>query len=271
MHIELLANELLLHIFFSCNSVRDALNLAAVNHHFYRVFAGSKRLPILFAAAEEEYGPLHDAIQVATYNSSQPAHIARDVPLSFALLKQVHLELGHWAKKWVEVYPSKKWRTDFENRRLITSEESHRLRRAIYRLWLYSRAFHNVRYSRTGRMQRHVILERAELLHNWSTSELAEIEDVRELLREIIQSHICPSNGTIQRKFRNRFPESDHQLLFNIHLNYLPPASSFQTHFHSIHQGTASPRASIAMKYASTPWHEPGAEGWGDDIPHYCK
>ena len=22
-------------------------------------------------------------------------------------------------------------------------------------------------------------------------------------------------------------------------------------------------------KYTSTPFHEPGAEGWGDDIPHY--
>ena len=121
-----------------------------------------------------------------------------------------------------------------------------------------------------------MILERAELLHNWSTVELAEIEDVRAVLREVVQSQICPSNGTIQRKFRKRFPDVDHQLLFNvnIHLNYpLPPNSTptfFQAHFHSAHQTTASSRASLAMhKYTANAWHEPGAEGWGDDIPHY--
>ena len=120
------------------------------------------------------------------------------------------------------------------------------------------------------------MLERAELLHNWSTAELAEIEDVRQVIRDVLQTHVCPSNGTIARKFRKRFPDAEQQLVFNIHLNYPPPVSSFQAHFHSEHQVTSSPkflpasaRAANGLKYASTPFHEPGAEGWGDDIPHY--
>jgi hypothetical protein len=268
MHIEQLPNELLLQIFFSCSSMKDTLNLAASNSHFHRVFSGSKKLPILFTAAETQYGPLDDAIQVVTHNASQPAHLTRRAPQSFALLRQL-ISIGRSAQKWTQIYPMQKWKEDYENRRLLTHDEAYRVRRAIYRISLYARAFHNPRYSRMSRMQRHIILERAELLHNWTMAELAEIEDIREIIREVVQSHICPSNGTIQRKFRKRFPESDHQLLFNIHLNYPPSATSFQTHFHSVHQATASPKAASAMKFAATAWHEPGAEGWGDDIPHY--
>ncbi|MCJ1323420.1 hypothetical protein MMC10_000080 [Thelotrema lepadinum] len=275
MHIENLANELLLDIFFSCGSIQDALNLAAVNQRFRNLYSGSRRLPILFSSAESQYGPLEDAIQVVTYNSSQPANLIRGVPHSFALLQQLN-ELGRSASKWVDMYPLKKWKEKFENRRLLRTSEAYCLRRAIYRLTLYARAFHNARYPRTLRMQRHAILERAELLHNWSTAELAEIEDVREVLREVVQVQICPSNGTIQRKFRKRFPDSEHQLLFNfnIHLNYPSPAPAaatfFQTNFHSAHQTTPSSRASLAMsKYAATSRHEPGTQGWGDDILHY--
>ncbi|KAI4155310.1 MAG: hypothetical protein LQ340_001075 [Diploschistes diacapsis] len=275
MHIEELPNELLLDIFFSCRSVKDVLALGTASRHFYHVFSGSKKLPILFQSAEVQYGPLEDAIQVVTYNHSQPAHRIRKAPLSLALLHQL-IDLGKSAAKWIEIYPSRKWKDNFEDRRLLRASETYRLRRAVYRLTLYTRAFHNARYPRTSRMQRHVILERASLLHNWSTAELAEIEDIRVVLRDVIESRICPSNGTIQRKFRKRFPDSDHQLLFNlnIHLNYPPPPTTagafLPAHFHSAHQTTPSSRAALAIsKYATSSRHEPGAEGWGDDIPHY--
>ena len=275
MPIEDLPNELLLNIFLSCASIQDTLHLSSVNQRFHQVFVGSQKLPILFTVAEAQYGPLEDAIQVVTYNSSQPAHYARTAPHSYALLEQLH-DLGRSALKWVDVYPLKKWKVDFEDRRVLRANEAYRLRRAIYRLSLYARAFHNVRFPRTSRMQRHVILERADLLHNWTTAELAEIEDLRLILREIVQFQICPSNGTIQRKFNKRFPDSDHQLLFNmnVHLNYPPTLSTtttfFQAEFHSAHQTTPSARASLGMnKFAATSRHEPGSEGWGDDIVHY--
>jgi len=266
MLLEDLATELVLHVLRSCTSVSDVLNLAATCRRFHKVFAASPKLPILFEAAEAHYGPLQDAIQLVTHNASQPAHLVRNVPSSLALLKQI-IEVGRVAKKWEDIYPAKKWKLDFQDRRLLSGQERYRLRRAIYRLWLYSSAFHNRAFPRNTRMHRHVIQERTKLLHNWNTAELAEIEDVREVLREVLQNHICPSNGTIQRKFRKRFPDTDHHLLFNIHLNYPPPPSAFETHFHTTHQVTAANK--FFTKYQSTAYHEPGAEGWGDEIPHY--
>jgi len=266
MLFEDLATELVLHVLQSCTSISDLLNLASTCRRFHKVLAASQRLPILFQAAEAQFGPLQDAVQLVTHNASQPAHLLRSVPSSLALLKQI-FEVGRVAKKWEDIYPVKKWKHNFEDRRLLTSSERYRLRRAIYRLWLYSNAFHNRSYPRNTRMHRHVIQERAELLHNWNLAELAEIEDVREVLRDVLQNHICPSNGTIQRKFRKRFLETDQQLLFNIHLNYPPPPSAFQTHFHTTHQVTAANK--FVTKYQPTAYHEPGAEGWGDEIPHY--
>ena len=268
MHIEQLPNELLLHICYSFDSIADLFSFTLVNRHFHRVFTRCNKLSLLFTVSESEFGPLDDAIQVVTHNSSQPAHTHRQPPQSMALLKQL-VELGRSAKQWTDIYPIEKWKVDYEDRRMLTSEESWRLRRALYRLWLYGRAFHNHRYTRYGRMQQQIVLERIELLHNWTTEELAEMEDVRGVIREVIRSQVCPSNGTIQRQFRKRFPDSDHQLLFNIHLNYPPPVPNFQNHFHSAHQTNASMRVARATKLMPSPRHEPGAEGWGDEVPHY--
>ncbi|PYH57966.1 Brix-domain-containing protein [Aspergillus niger CBS 101883] len=183
-----LATELLLHIFRSCESVADVMNLAMTCRRLHTVFHRSNKLQILVDVAESELGPLDDIIQI-----------------------------------------------------------------------------------------------RAQLLHNWSTAELAEIEDVRLIIGDIVQNHICPSNGTIQRKFRKRYPESNHQLTFNIHLNY-PSSSSpagatslfekdlnpAEQYFHTAHPSnfTESP-AKYKSRFRNDYFHDPGSEGWGDEIPHY--
>ncbi|KAI9730534.1 MAG: hypothetical protein M1834_005775 [Cirrosporium novae-zelandiae] len=258
--------ELVLEVMGHCCTVNDVLNLAFTCHKFRTIFTTSRKLPILAAAAEREYGPLKDAIQLVTHNSSQPAHIIRNVPFSIALLKQI-AEVGRAAKKWEDIYPVKKWKLNFEKRRLLRNLERYHLRRAIYRLWLYNRAFHNRNYPRTTRVLRSIVQERAELLHNWNSQELAEIEDVRDVLREVLQHHVCPSNGTIQRKFRKRYPEADQQLLFNIHLNYPPPPTTFQQHFYTVQQVNANNK--YQSRYHIAPHHEIGGEGWGDEIPHH--
>jgi hypothetical protein len=265
MFFDELANELIIQIYLSLSSVSDVVSLSRTCRHFHAIFNSSSRLPILTQAAENEHGPLHDSIQLLTYNASQPAHIPRSVPISLALITQI-LHVGRVANKWADIYPLKKWRADFTARRLLTNSERYKLRRAIYRLWLYARAFHNRQYPRTTRLLRAVLHERSELLHNWSTPELGEIEDVRLVIREVLQNHICPSNGTIQRKFRKRFPDTEHQLLFNIHLNYPPPPN--ETGF-THHPFLPPSHTSIASKYAYNARHDPGNEGWGDEIPHY--
>lgn len=111
------------------------------------------------------------------------------------------------------------------------------------------------------------MLERASLLHNFSTPELAEMHDVHNILRDTIGNNICPSNGTIRRKFQKRFPDSTHQLLFNMHLPFQPPSTFVpsDTYYHSSPQAGSKFHA----KFVPSRNHEPGAEGWGDDILHY--
>ncbi|KAL4929223.1 Brix-domain-containing protein [Aspergillus undulatus] len=271
---------LLLHIFRSCNTISDAINLAAACRRFHNVFNRSNKVQFLMDVAKMEFGPVDDIIQIATHNTSQPAHLFRMAPLTESLLRQV-VRIGRAAQKWETIYPVKKWKVDYENRRSLSDEERFRLRRAIYRLWLYHCAFHRREYDRYSRSLRNVVVERAQLLHNWSTSELAEIEDMRLVIADVVQNHICPSNGTIQRKFRKRYPESNHQLLFNVHLNYPPqhtltpygfhdPDADPDQYIHATHSLTFTNSSSkYRSRFRNDIFHEPGSEGWGDEIPHY--
>lgn len=271
MPIDHLPNEIVNSIFLTLPDISSVLALASTSHYFHGVYHGSQRLAILTAAADAEYGPIDDILQICTYNASQPAHIHRSVPMSDALIKQV-LKIGRTAAQWEEVYPFKKWKNDYANRRLITPTERFKFRRAMYRLWLFTRAFHTRAYPRTSRNVPQTMQDRAALLHNWSTAQLAEMLDVHTILRDVISNNICPSNGKIRQKFAKRYPESNHQLLFNIHLNYPPPSASWcatdgwfdrslisSAKYHQIHSARLQPSR----------YHEPGAEGWGDDINHY--
>ncbi|KAF1850974.1 uncharacterized protein K460DRAFT_25430 [Cucurbitaria berberidis CBS 394.84] len=274
MLFEDLATELVLQIYFSSTSVADVLTLSSTCRRFRNIFSSSQKLAILENAAELQFGPLQDLTQLLTHNASQPAHIVRNVPFSAALLKQI-LRTGRVAEKWCDIYPFKKWKYNYESRRLLTSEERYRLRRAVYRSWLYSRAFHNRDHPRELRATKLVLQKRAALLHNWNTQELAEIADVHDIIREVVYSNVCPSNGTISRKFKKRYPEPEHGLLFNIHLNYPPPGppsyNPFTPNTLSSHFNNTSTYTSrfASSRYSPRPSHEVGAEGWGDDIPHY--
>ncbi|KAF7588787.1 hypothetical protein BBP40_005218 [Aspergillus hancockii] len=281
MSFGLLATELLLHVFRSCETISDVLNLASTCRRLRIVFSRSNKLQIFADITEREFGPLDEIIQIVTQNASQPAHLIRTAPMTDSLLKQI-IQVGRVAQKWEAIYPVKKWKADYENRRSLTDDERFRLRRAIYRLWLYHRAFHTRTHDRLGRNLRHVVTERAQLLHNWSLAELADIEDVRLVICDIVQNHICPSNGTIQRKFRKRYPQSNHQLAFNIHLNYPSPnhygssglfdksPDSVEQYYHTAHpiNFIESP-AKYRSRFRNDFYHDPGAEGWGDEIPHY--
>lgn len=274
MLFEDLATELVVQVFLSCSTVTDVTSLSSTCKRFRNIYISSQKLPILESAAETQFGPLEDLTQLLTHNASQPAHIARSAPFSLALLKQI-VQHGRIAEKWSDMYPFKKWKHNYESRRLLTTKERYRVRRAIYRIWLYSRAFHNRDHPRELRATRLVLLKRAALLHNWSTWDLAEIADVHSVMREVVQSNICPSNGTIARKFKKRYPGNEYNLLFNIHLNYPPSApqafnpftpNPLSTSFNNTNTYTSRYAAS---KYSLHPSHEVGAEGWGDDIPHY--
>lgn len=268
MQFKHLPTELLIHIFLSCTSITDVLHLASTCRRFHRILDTSNKLQILHTVASSEFSPIDDIIQLITQNESQPVHTRREAPLSFALLKQI-AQAGQVARKWEIIYPFKKWKVDYENRRLLSDEERWRVRRAVYRLWLYDRAFHTRAFDRFSRNLRPVVLERAQLLHNWSTEELAEIEDLREVVCDVVRNHICPSNGTIERKFRKRFPAANGQLTFN----FLPAPGEVRPagYVNSDQYFYAHPMDSVKYRsrFRNDIFHDPGYEAWGDEIPHY--
>src|SRR5271156_5726764 len=84
-------SELILSIYRSCTSIYDVLSLSLTCRRLHSLLPSSQKMSILFAAAEIEFGPLSDIIQLVTLNNSQAAHSIRDPPLSLALLQHVIL------------------------------------------------------------------------------------------------------------------------------------------------------------------------------------
>ncbi|KAF2219699.1 F-box domain protein [Elsinoe ampelina] len=270
MCLDDLPTETIINIFLHTPTVQSALALSSTCHRMRTIFKSSKRLLILSQAAENQYGPLKDAFQVITYNESQPAHISREAPLSDALIKSV-VALGQVAARWEDIYPFKRWKDNYAARRTLTPDERFILRRAIYRLWLFSKAHHNSAHSRLLRISPHATRERALLLHNFNTGELAEMLDVHNILRDVVSNNICPSNGRVRRKHHDRFPDNRHPLIFSVHSPFSPSnndhyatSEAFYNHCRVDNYGS-----NYHKKFIPTRTHDPGGEGWGEDINHY--
>jgi len=265
MHLTDLATELLLQILQSSPTLPTLLALTSTCHHLHSLLT-SHRLPLLYSALSTQYGPLPDAISIATYNASQPAHIRRPTPpQSFPLLKQL-LEVGRVADRWIAVYPSLKWRGDRSaDRRSLSVGECYRLRRACYRIWLYSLAFHTRSNTRFVRHQPEVIRTRALLLRPWPSQQLAEILDLHELFRQVLHRYICPSNGTVLRRHKQRFPDDPFPLVTTTtSKKYEQQSTAFnQAFFHNTpHVSRLSTSRNQRQNYAAV-------EGWGDEISQY--
>ena len=263
------ANEILLHIFYSLPSIRDCLSLGATNRHLHSLLLSSHRLSILYDAAEAEYGPLSEAKRLISHNSSQAPHVPRPMPAhSFALLKQI-IEVGRVANKWVALYPSKKWRGEEASaRRFLTNFEQYKLRRACYRVWLYTLAFHTPACSRNSRKAPQIIHSRAALLRPWNPTQLAELLDVQAMFRQVLQSTICPSNSTVIRRHKTRFPNDPLPLYAVTQPRRWAHEHAFfqhRTHFH-----TTPHTSNLLSSYSkSSNSYGMAIEGWGDEIAHY--
>lgn len=168
MSLNNLAPELVHHIYNSLSTISDVINLSITCRRLNCLLRHSQKLPTLFAAAEREFGPIEDIAQLVTFNTSQAVHIRREPQPSYALLRQM-IKIGSVAKKFEEIYPSKRWQTDFLNRRSLTAHEGYFLRRAVYRYWLFCEAFQNRSCVRSQRLLPHVVEERAQLLRTWTT------------------------------------------------------------------------------------------------------
>ena len=234
-------------IFQSYFSVFEVLGLAATCRWLHFILS-SQRLQILFQAAKAQFGLLADAISLVTYNASQAAYVPRPCPsLSIALLFHVFV-VGRVANAWTTIYPIAKWRgPDSPSRRLLRSTEQHRLHRALYRIWLYTAAFHNSQYIRTTRNARRVINAHLAFLWLWPTHHLAEMLDLHSVFSRIVENKICPSNGTVLRRHRACFPD-----------DFFPAPRLAQLDQHR------------TVQMARVKQRKPeAAEGWDDEITHH--
>lgn len=266
---ETLAN--ILHVTAHECGLPTLLALASTSYRLHEVYV-LHRSALNASALDTTYGPIQDVIQLATHNASQDPHIMRNVPLNAALERDI-VQLGETALRWEEIYAFKKWHGERSlNRRLLTNEERCRFRRAIYRIWLYGEAYHNPHFSRYTRRVLQVQSKRLQLLQGWSTAQLAEIVDVQRILRRVLAVNVCPSNGRVEKKVQARYgQEHALNLFFNpdsdlrsrsAQLGYLSGATHYQ------HQAQWNRNT----RYITNAQHDPGEEGFGDDVRYgYCS
>lgn len=215
-------------------------------------------------------GPLKDAIRLATHNDSQPVHHERpSPPMSISLLQAVQ-RVGRVANKFIEIYPVQKWNSDDESpyRRNLQTFEVVRLRRAIYRLWLYTKAYHTSAFPRTTRRAPEKMRLRAALLRSWPANELAEIVDVQAIIRVVIAYEICPSDAEIRKRSIERisldpFMANPFAATRNS-MGMLGMGSLLRPQF------TLYPGGGIAAKLLfGVPQNDLSREAWGDESNHY--
>ena len=261
--LDFLPSETLAHILHCAAGcgLSSLLALAGTSQRLHAIYT-VHQLPLLHLALDASYGPLEDIVQLVTHNASQPAHLIRSAPLSFALMKTV-IDVGRIAKRWEKIYPFKKWQgASSVHRRLLNSEERCALRRAIYRIWLYSKAFHTPKFSRFTRRLPQIQILRAKLLYGWTVTDLAEIMDVYAMLRNILAENVCPSNARVQKKVEARYgAEYANSLFFGNQA--IGTVSQTQSNGSTYYQHITSGRDS---KYMVGGHHDPALEAYGDDI-----
>lgn len=104
------------------------------------------------------------------------------------LLKQCRL-----VRKWEELFPSMRWFYEPESCRILRPHEGERFRRALYRWWLYGIYFHgDIPRPRIGLPEPHVDDIRTSQMRYHSTSELLELMDLVETMKDVILHYICP-------------------------------------------------------------------------------
>jgi hypothetical protein len=262
-----LPTETLLGIYSSCSSVHDVLNLSQTCRRLHALLSSSKKLSVLLSVAETHAGPIFDVVQLLTLNDVQAAHEIRQPSVSYSLLRDI-ISVSYTALEWQEIYPSRKWQEKYADRRILNLGEQYSLRRAIYRLWLFSRAFHNCNHPRESRLHPTMMIERCRLLRTWSTEELAEIEDFRGIMRSVLESTIL-GNEDLRWELEPTSGRYHHNLgVFPVaSRSYLNSATTLKNAFHTSYDD----RCLVKQKRrdAQVSSFPIGMYGWVDDITRF--
>lgn len=103
------------------------------------------------------------------------------------------LKMCRLVRKWEELFPSMRWFYEPESCRGLRPHERERFRRAFYRWWLYGTYFHGeFPRPRVGLPEPNGDDIRSSLLRYYPTSELLELMDLVETMKDVILHYICP-------------------------------------------------------------------------------
>jgi hypothetical protein len=207
-----LPTEIVQHIYNSLPDIETVFALSATCHQFRNAYIGSQKLVVIKNVLDRQFGPLHDVTQLVTYNESQPAYVSRKPGFSLELARQI-IKKGRVANQWVREYPSLKWREDSHLRRILLPHEAFRLRRAIYRFWLFSIAFEQ-NPENPIRITPALLRERSHWAHQFSQQEIREILELESHFREMLTLDICLSNSMVQELYERDQPPSRKDLLY---------------------------------------------------------
>ncbi|KAF5001446.1 hypothetical protein FGRMN_1042 [Fusarium graminum] len=118
-------------------------------------------------------------------------------PLKTVILTENDLKpiLGYCSlvQRWQNRFPQMRWFHEPENCRYLRDHEAERFRRAMYRWWLYGFYFHeDFPRPRVGLPEPGVDDVRLSQLRLYSTSELVELMDLVETMKDVVLHYLCP-------------------------------------------------------------------------------
>jgi hypothetical protein len=199
--------ELIQKIYKSCYDVRSVISLSKTCKQFHAAFESSQKLNILQIVIRRDFDPLEEAIQVVTYNESEPAYQYRDPAISLALIKQLYT-VGSTVNKWCDIWPLLRWREDTSSRRLLLPHELTRLRRALFRYWLYTVAYHSPQFLSLdhGFPIASASDRRLTFIRRYDDDEIMELAEVQWVFEQMVHNDICPTNAMLHRRYLQTTP-----------------------------------------------------------------
>lgn len=110
------------------------------------------------------------------------------------------LDLCCLVRDWEGLFPQMRWVHEPENCRSLRPQERIRYRRAFYRWWLYGIYFHGeLPRPRIGLPEPYVDDIRTSQMRYYSTSDLLELMDLTETMKDVVLHYICPRLESSQR------------------------------------------------------------------------
>ena len=121
-------------------------------------------------------------------------------------------------QRWYELFPQMRWMYTPEDCRMLRPHESTRFRKAFYRWWLYGIYFHGqLPRPREGLPEPHLEDIRISMLRYYSTTELLELLDLVQTMKDVIMNYIYPRLNP--QFYRTSAPSDSDRVFHMLHGN----------------------------------------------------